>query len=368
MKDVSVARSIERPRGARAGRLASACGLALLALAAAVPPASAVHDARRFEVDGNPANSSSSGDDWSLLNPTDRSSTNITRVFVRDPEGPDTSYFTGGGSKDPNRIQDWRWTSGDVAPDKNEITDAYAVAYRATRDTGRNNIGDLLVFFGLDRFGNDGDAQVGYWFFRNPVGLAAGGRFSGSHTVGDVLVITEFTQGGRLASMRVYKWVGSGGSDGTLDLVMTGRDCSAAGADDAMCTRVNASNTTSPWAYTPKDGSANVFPPNSFFEGGVNITRIVPGLRCLKGFMAETRSSSSISAQLKDFAMGPFDTCPVAARAPSPTPTPKARVRPAASGGTLVATGAAGPFVLGLSGALTMLIGVGVLRRSRRAR
>ncbi|MGZ4213568.1 MAG: hypothetical protein ACXVQV_10075, partial [Actinomycetota bacterium] len=53
------------------------------------------------------------------------------------------------------------------------------------------------------------------------------------------------------------------------------------------------------------------FPTGSLYEGGINITRLVPGVECLKSFMAETRSSQSVTAQLKDLALGPFDTCPV---------------------------------------------------------
>ena len=59
----------------------------------------------------------------------------------------------------------------------------------------------------------------------------------------------------------------------------------------------------------PQAGSApGVFPPGHFFEGGVNLTRFeIQG--CFTAFLSETRSSSSLNAQLKDFAIGDFDFC-----------------------------------------------------------
>jgi hypothetical protein len=287
--------------------------LVLPAVFLLVVPASASHDAHRFELDANTTSSGAPGDDWNVVVPSDHSSTDIVSSFVRDRSNPpeDTSYFTGGGSKDLNDVPDWAHTPGDVAPDKNEISDAFAVAYRSAVDTGKTDPGDLLVYFGLDRFANNGDAQVGFWFFRRAVALGSGGSFSGAHTVGDILVLSHFTQGGSVSDVNIYRWVGSGGSDGSLDLLMIAKDCSAAASDDAACAIVNKADTSSPWSYVPKAGASGVFPEGSFYEGGINVSRLVPGVDCFKSFMAETRSSQSVTAQLKDLALGPFDTCPI---------------------------------------------------------
>ncbi|MGZ4143365.1 MAG: hypothetical protein ACXVQY_12735 [Actinomycetota bacterium] len=292
---------------------AGVAGLAIFLVAFVAFPAWATHALDRFELDGNAVASAAPGEDWNQVVPVDHSSSDIVSSFVRDGSvvPADTSYFTGGGSKDLNDVTDWRHTTGDVAPDKNEITDAFAVAYVNTETLGANTPGDLLVYFGLDRYANNGDAQVGFWFFRNSVGMNPGSTFSGRHTVGDVLVLSHFTQGGRVSDVNVYKWVGSGGSDGALDLLLHGQDCVDAAATDAMCATINQNVTPAPWSYTPKFGSAGTFPTGSLYEGGINITRLVPGVECLKSFMAETRSSQSVTAQLKDLALGPFDTCPV---------------------------------------------------------
>lgn len=295
-----------------------------LALAAAIwfaTPALATHDARRFELDANAFNGSASGEDWNVVAPVDRSTSDIVASFVRDAPAPlDRSYFTGGGSKDLNDVPDWAYTPSDVAPDKNEITNAFAVAYRSARDTGRTNVGDLLFFFGLDRFANNGDAQVGFWFFRSSVGLQSGGAFSGRHRVGDILVLSHFTQGGRISDVNVYSWVGSGGSEGSLDLIAGGRECAGAPADDPVCAAVNRTNVSSAWSYVPKSGPAGTYASGSFFEAGINVSRLVPGVECWSSFMAETRTSQSVTAQLKDLVLGPFDTCPVTtASVPDPS-------------------------------------------------
>src|SRR5436309_13853137 len=72
-------------------------------------PASATHDERSFELDANAWNGGASGDDWNAVVPTDHSSTDIVSSFVPDGENPpvDTSYFTGGGSKDLNDVPAW---------------------------------------------------------------------------------------------------------------------------------------------------------------------------------------------------------------------------------------------------------------------
>jgi hypothetical protein len=79
--------------------------------------------------------------------------------------------------------------------------------------------------------------------------------------------------------------------------------------DDPACATVNQSSKTSPWPYTPKSGPAGSFPTSAFFEGGVNISRLIPDVGCFTGFMAETRTSTPFDARLKDFTIGAFSLC-----------------------------------------------------------
>jgi hypothetical protein len=82
--------------------------------------------------------------------------------------------------------------------------------------------------------------------------------------------------------------------------------------DDAACATTNSLSdlTNTPWAYRAKDSkfANNVMPKQSFFEGGIDITELV-GEVCFSSYLAETRSSHSETAELKDFALGAFELC-----------------------------------------------------------
>jgi hypothetical protein len=53
-------------------------------------------------------------------------------------------------------------------------------------------------------------------------------------------------------------------------------------------------------------------PPLAFFEGGVDLTDLFPdNLPCVTSFLAETRSSASVTADLKDFVSHSFELCKI---------------------------------------------------------
>jgi hypothetical protein len=262
-------------------------------------PALAVHDLGVFELDGNATDASGGGTDWSAI--WQSSAANI--AFVDDGvDSGDSTYYKGGGSKDVNDVTQWEYSATDVAPDKNEITNAYA--YGATSGD------DMLIYFGLDRYSNDGDSAVGFWFFQDEVMPDGSGGFTGAHQDGDVFIVSEFTNGGVVAGIKIYEWNGSG-----LTLLDSGGDCSTAASGDALCARVNsADGTPAPWPYAPKPniGSPGAFPARTFFEGGVDLSDgdlFGSDVPCFSSFLGETRSSQEPTAQLKDFAAGSLDTC-----------------------------------------------------------
>jgi hypothetical protein len=285
----------------------AAIGLILVVLAYWFVPASAVHDLGLFELEGDAVEDAAvAGDDWTtVLLGTGGGA--ITNTGVLSDPAP-KSIFTQGGSKDPQDITAWRHKAGSV-PDKDDITNAYAAAYNF------NN--DLIVYFGADRYANDGDAQLGFWFFQQNVTLNTDGTFSGQHAVGDVLVLANFSNGGSQATIQVLEWVGSGGdqSGGTLRLLLNAENaqCGPGLGGDLACAVTNPAPVASPWSYTPKSGPANVFPPFSFFEGGINLTQVFAAvgtpIPCFTSFLAETRSSTSVTATLKDFVLGAFPVC-----------------------------------------------------------
>ena len=104
------------------------------------------------------------------------------------------TIFWKGGSKDIRDVTQWEWTSGAV-PDKDEISHAGAAAYKVNSD--------LIMYIFADRFSNDGDAEMGAWFFQDAVDTVENpnrpgqGSFSGRHKNGDILWLGHFSGGWR---------------------------------------------------------------------------------------------------------------------------------------------------------------------------
>lgn len=304
----------------RWGLLAFVVTTLMLALAAS---SLAVHDIGAFELDKNAADDPAGGpDDWNAVYQQISIDANNTGAddqcvalgatecaFVTDPEG--TTIFTGGSTKDHLAIEGWLHSAGSV-PDKTEILNAYAAKYIST-DT--DSLGDEILYFGADRLAQNGSTDFGFWFFRNEVTALANGTFSGTHTgtlavPGDILILGTFTQGGAATNIRVFRWVGSGGNEsGTIQGPDASfADCFPGGANDSGCATVNDQVIPVAWPYTPKSGPSGSVPSGGFLEGGINLSDI--GLAgCFRSFLAETRSSPSITAVLKDFVLGQFEAC-----------------------------------------------------------
>ena len=322
--------SIRRHRGLRRVSISvTAALLAALALIALnVAPAAAVHDTGAFELDGNAVNAAATpGDDWDNVchqvtgsDCSTSSNTNgATAVdWVAEPN-LNSTIFTGGGSKDPSDVNQWAWKDGAGGlPDKDNLLHSFAARYATAA-------GEVL-FFGSDRYDNSGDAQQGFWFFQNSIALGSnsiggGTGFTGVHRAGDVLVVTDFSNGGTTSTITVYTWdptctktTGStAGTCGDANLrikgTSTNANCSSAAANDQFCGIVNPTNgTTAPWSYTDKSGN-NTYLQGEFFEGGVNLTALGLGDRCFASVASETRSSTSTTATLKDFVLGTFGQC-----------------------------------------------------------
>jgi uncharacterized repeat protein (TIGR01451 family) len=274
-------------------------------------PALAAHDVGLFELDGNATDQATAGADWQ--NGAEGSADQFFAGANTEASANDTTYFTTGGSKDESDIPSWAITTNAV-PDKDELTDAYAAVYQSG--------GETWVYFGADRFDNDGDAQIGFWFFQGNVGIA-NGDFTGQHVDGDVLILSEYTNGGVVDLVCAYEWDGSGGgsniaapgacdpatSGSHLNLVAAGAACDTADGTYDICAVTNAASATAPWTFTNKDGEHS-FATGQFFEGGINLSDMFGGQPpCFGTFLAETRSSQETDAQLKDFAFGSLNTC-----------------------------------------------------------
>ena len=264
-----------------------------------------------FELDGNAVASGGPLDDWSTLQSgaghavAKSVGTAPGGVAIADLDG--VTIYTGGGSKDDLDIPNWQYKNGSVPP-KDEITNAYAALYSVPGGMGNEQI----LVFGADRFAQSGASQIGFWFFQKDVHPDPNGSgFTMQHQNGDILILSDFTQGGAITTIRVFQWHFPGGSvNGTLDQVGIGADCTAAGSPKFFCGEVNSSPQTAPWTYVPKSGPAGTFPTGAFYEGGINLSALGIANACFASFLAETRSSPSVDATLKDFVQGSFPQKP----------------------------------------------------------
>src|SRR6266446_10584923 len=320
---------------------------ARLNLARAVPLPTPSWDAV-FEIEGNAFDDSGTPlpDDWSTLwnNPipvgTSGSINGVfggseAATFVSDPPIRTDLIYTGGGSKDFNQISDWGQVARGTGPSKDDVEHAFAAKYTNPTDS------HSIIVFGGDRPTNNGDANIGFWFFQNPVAPNSSGGFSSLHKNGDVFVLSAFSGGGGTSSIRTLVWVGqpdgppdtgalarcnalSGVIDPKSDTTAfpQGSLCDISGSHPNSGTGVtNSIGVPVSWQYTNKDNKTTctnpdqtatspcVVPTPDFFEGAIDITDLGLASECFASFLLETRSSAEVSAVLKDFALGNFQAC-----------------------------------------------------------
>jgi hypothetical protein len=349
----------------------------------------AVHETGHFELDGDAT--SQATDDWDRVcfQQAKKEGLDDTAATARctatgpttgsgfDPDGaggplpprsgavavswtyePDTSasIFTGGGSKDPIDIPSWAWKNEGGLPDKDNLLHAYAARYSLapTGPTGpcpngtggsgepsfRSDVPCEVLFFGSDRYDNSGDAQQGFWFLQNQVTLGnnklgGGAGFTGTHKAGDLLIISDFSNGGTVSTISLYKWdptckktgtPKSGGVDGLfcadanleqLRSLDQANCLTVLGQNDPACGLVNNADSQPtdglilmPWEFHDKSGTPNNGAlAGEFYEAGVNLSKLGLGGECFSSVVSETRSSTSTTAVLKDFVIGQFANC-----------------------------------------------------------
>lgn len=246
----------------------------------------------------------------------------VQSVFVRDfvpgASGPDISTFTTGSKDTLNITPGWECTRSNNVNDKTDIVNAYATA---------SSNGDIVVYFAMERYSNEGTGNIGFWFLKDgstgcPVqsnGPKTAG-FTGNHMDGDILIVAEFDNGGSNVTVVAYRWVG--GAGGFLDPTPIAADskCVGNGAAQNLCGIVNGNlldgygvGTEVPWlTETKKPGNtpSNDLDVSEFFEGKINLSAL--GLvGCFTKYMAVTRSSTSLTATIFDYALGDFSLCSI---------------------------------------------------------
>lgn len=305
----------------RAGRRWAALGATVLAITLFATMATlAINATGAFELDGNAISGTgptgAAPDDWdrvchevTITNDTTNAIPNecatasdthgATAVSWLAEADPTATIFTGGGSKDPQDPQDsWLWKNEGGLPDKDNLLHGFAARYSLAPNattcpvTGTATTCEV-IFFGSDRFANDGDAVQGFWFFQNKIertNTSSGGgfKFSGHHRNGDLLIISDFSNGGSVSTIVVHKWDSSctkaanndpqpnDCSAANLRLLASSNaaNCASSASTAGFCGIVNpADGTASPWSYTDKKGNST-FLNGEFFEGGVNLSTL----------------------------------------------------------------------------------------------
>jgi hypothetical protein len=262
-----------------------------------------------FELDGNAMEGDYPGTDWNIVNvPGPTTGIEAETDLIIDRPEPNEAQFHGGGSKDELDIDDpgWGWRKG-APPAKDDITNAYAAAVKDGTD--------FVIVFGMDRYDTSGSAQLGFWFFQDtvaPITNGASGSWAGEHQVGDLLVLVNFTKGGGVPTTEVYQW------DGITAVPIVPSDSALCDSGwiptgKGFCGITNTTAVPAPWSYENKDikGISPTFPAGGFFEGAINLTALGLDDVCFTTFLAESRSSASLDAVLKDFATGGFPVCSI---------------------------------------------------------
>src|SRR5262249_53663066 len=113
----------------------------------------------------------------------------VKKDFLRNTDGSfnnvDESTFTTGSKDTLNISTGWQCTGSNNVNDKDTLLNAYAVSFTAPN-------GDKYIYFGLERFANNGDANIAFWFLQDgsvnceAVGLggASTRSFTGDHKDG----------------------------------------------------------------------------------------------------------------------------------------------------------------------------------------
>ena len=305
----------------------------------------AVNNTGVFELDGNSV--VNTVDDW------DRVFTNTDSAQVasfNNDGGLNSSIFQGSG-KDIQDIGEWSWKNdAGGLPDKDNLLNTYAARYEVFPGTERtgscpNGTGDLdgddvitppeveydatvpcvVLFFGADRYDGSGDAHMGFWFFQNQITLGTGKSgggftFNGVHEPGDLLILSNFTNGGTVPTINVFQWdpvcLGAGKpaascADKNLRRLANpgAAGCLTSSQSDPFCAVVNNATIDVAWPFLDKSGNNGVIPAGEFYEGGLNLSLLGLADECFSSVSAETRSSTSTDATLKDFVLGQFASC-----------------------------------------------------------
>jgi len=225
----------------------------------------------------------------------------VDENWGNEGDGYDPTMFTS-GNKNEDLIglgqNPWAWGSGGGSPAKNDITNTY---FHTRVDP---LTGDRWVFVAAETRSISGDSHADFEF--NQAGVLQDGTTSGfliglgpngGRTVNDFMITIDFTQGGRTPEASVRFWNGA-----AFELV------SVPGAVFSATNFVDIPHgQNGSWKHFTDDGAeANVLTHLQLVEGAANLSALgifVDACNPDSTFMAKTRSSTSWTADMKDFAL-----------------------------------------------------------------
>ncbi|HEX2699488.1 MAG TPA: hypothetical protein VHM89_04700 [Acidimicrobiales bacterium] len=276
----------------------------------------------------------------------------------------DPTVFTGrGGEKNGDRIDTMTFSTGSV-PNKDDLSNVYAVSYRPAGGTSQ-------VLFGAERLVNDGDSHVDFELLHAATSRpdACSGGFAGDRSQGDLVVSVDFTNGGALADVTVHQWhCADEASPQPADATVCNPDANGptvahyqdvttvpaiAAAVDA---RVNADAEAAcgGWACRAANGTEiSTLATNTFLEGGIDVAATGFG-GCDATLFPHTRTAQQFTATLVDFA-GPMPLGLCARPLISTTSTPTGGGVPLGASATDLATATDGGVAV-TTGAITFFL------------
>ena len=229
----------------------------------------------------------------------------------------DGTTFTG-GSKDTLPVSGWSCVGSNNVTNKGDLGNVYAGIY--------TDGGDDFFYFGAEKGEDSGTNNIGLWLLQDsdvgcpPDQTGNGTAFSGMHLAGDLFIVSEFTNGGGVSTIVAYEWVddtdpGTSGNQPGLNPnpVAVGADCldtPLTGDADELCAVTNGTTISIPWLNVFGNVINASHLPATFFEGGIELSAFPQfSNTCFTSFLFNTRSSTSLTATLFDWALGDIDTC-----------------------------------------------------------
>ncbi|MES2647217.1 MAG: hypothetical protein V4717_10100 [Bacteroidota bacterium] len=224
---------------------------------------------------------------------------------------PDLSVFGGTSNKNSDAIgagQDpYAIDEGSGGPQKNDITNVFL---HARRNAANNN---LWLFFGAETRSTNGNSYLDFEY--NQAGVTTDGGFMtglgplNGRTIDDILLVINYTQGGKTPIVGIRKWLASGTWSDELTL--------PAGSA-FMTTNTLAVDAVAPMkAFTGDGAPSNTSSAFQFVEGAINVSALgLAGLeQCTPNatVTVKTRASASYTSELKDWDVLRFPLTPASA-------------------------------------------------------